>query len=576
MRVALIGAELEENLALRYLRGALVADGHEAVQLRFDRVDDLERVAAELVASRVDLAGLSMVFTRRAREFADLATRARELGFDAPIVAGGHFAAFHARELLRDVPALDMVALGEGETILRDLARAGRPDGVRGLVWRSADGEVVTNEPTAPQDLDALPWPVHKEPFDRYLGLPIADVLSSRGCSHACSFCSIAAWHRLCGGDRLRHRSADDVAAEMADLWERGVRVFNFHDDNFLPRGADAAWERVRELRTAFDARIPGRFAFAIKARPDSVELDLFAALREMGLFRVFLGIEAGTATSLRQLGRRQSLADNLRALEVVRELGLHAAFNLLLFNPESTLEDVAGNVAFLRANPDRPMNFCRTEVYAGTPLERRLRRQGRLLGDWWGLDYRIADPLAQRAFELVYPLFRERCYQLGQGHQLAMRVDYEARLLEDFWGLRPGLARRARDFVVRLNHDTCDRLDRVLDAVRVGTPPARIRHDERPGILAANRRLRQEGLGLLDEFRAATGGAGRRRWRGLQQRAAAAGGAAPRPGGAGCGGGGGGAAPPPPPPPPAGRPPAGRPGRPRSWNARISIFRLF
>ena len=58
-----------------------------------------------------------------------------------------------------------------------------------------------------------------------------------------------------------------------------------------------------------------------------------------------------------------------LRALGIVDRLGLHACFNLLIFNPDSTLDDVADNVAFLRSHPVNPMNFCRTEVYAGTPL---------------------------------------------------------------------------------------------------------------------------------------------------------------------------------------------------------------
>jgi len=40
-------------------------------------------------------------------------------------------------------------------------------------------------------------------------------------------------------------------------------------------------------------------------------------------------------------------------------------------------------------------MNFCRTEVYVGTPLMRRLEREGRLVGDVFGWDYAIADPRA-------------------------------------------------------------------------------------------------------------------------------------------------------------------------------------
>src|SRR5690349_19425967 len=100
--VVLVGAELEENLALRYLRGALEAEGFRVDQVVFDGEDDLERAAERIAASRARIAGFSMVFTHRSAEFARLVTRCRELGFRGLTVAGGHFAAFHAEPLLRD------------------------------------------------------------------------------------------------------------------------------------------------------------------------------------------------------------------------------------------------------------------------------------------------------------------------------------------------------------------------------------------------------------------------------------------------------------------------------------------
>ena len=57
MHVLLVGAELEENMALRYLRGALEADGHTVTQLDFNYASDLERVAAAVVASGAPIAG---------------------------------------------------------------------------------------------------------------------------------------------------------------------------------------------------------------------------------------------------------------------------------------------------------------------------------------------------------------------------------------------------------------------------------------------------------------------------------------------------------------------------------------
>jgi len=507
MRIALVGAEFEENLAVRYIWAALEQAGHEVRQIVFNDRAELEGAARELAGSGAELAGLSMVFTYRAREFADLAARARELGFGGHMVAGGHFAAFNAEDLLRDVPALDSVAIGEGEEIMCDLAAHLHDlSVVRGLVWSNAAGELVRNAPAPkPPDLDRLPYPTRKVPFDTYHGIPIVNLLSSRGCTHACAFCSIAAWHKLCGGARLRMRSPENVAEEMAQLYEQGVRIFNFHDDNFFLRSKAETFDRARALKRELDRRGVGRIAFAVKSRPDSVDEELFAYLKSMGLFRVFLGIEAGTAESLRNLGRGQTRSDNERALEIVNRLDLHACFNLLMLNPGSTLEDFAANVAFLRQHPRNPMNFCRTEIYAGTPLEKKLRKQGRLLGDYWGYDYQIADPRAQRLFDIVYPAFRERNYGDRALHHQTMSLDYEYQLLAHFLGATEALRKQVKDYVVTVNRNTCEYLEESIRAVARApgeSPATDLINDLRRRVRADNRRLGASGERLLQDIR--------------------------------------------------------------------------
>jgi hypothetical protein len=307
------------------------------------------------------------------------------------------------------------------------------------------------------------------EPPDRYLGLPVANMLGSRGCSHACAFCSIAAWHRLCGGARLRLRAPAAVAEEMAGLYARGYRIFNFHDDNFFLPDRRQSLQRFWRLRSELQVRGVDGIAFAVKSRPDTVDEETFAFLKEFGLFRVFLGIEAGTAESLRRLGRGQTPDQNERALDIVNRLDLHACFNLLLLNPDSTLEDFRANVAFLRSHCGNPMNFCRTEIYAGTPLELKLRREGRLLGDYWGYGYRIRDDRAQEAFELIYVGLAGRHYGDNCVHHLTMRVDFERQVLQQFWGCPARLRQRAKDFVRRVNANSCDYLEEIAAAAATG-----------------------------------------------------------------------------------------------------------
>jgi anaerobic magnesium-protoporphyrin IX monomethyl ester cyclase len=507
MHVVLVGAEFEENLAVRYLRGALEQAGHEVTSVVFNEAEQTERAAREIADSNAALAGFSMVFTYRAREFARLAARARELGFRGHIIAGGHFAALHAEQLLNDAPAFDSVACGEGEPILCELCGAlPEPANVAGLVWRKGQQLVRNAAAIKPPDLDVLPFPPRKQPFDHYLGIPITNILSSRGCTRNCSFCSIAAWHRICGGDRLRLRAPERLADEMALLYRQGVRIFNFHDDNFVLDDKAAMLRRIHALGGALAERgVLAGIAFAIKCRPDVVDAELFALLKAMGLFRVFLGVEAGTAESLRRLGRGQSVDDNLRALEILERLDIHTCFNLLVLNPDSTLEDLAANVEFLRKHPRHAMNFCRTEVYAGTPLERRLRRDGRLLGDYWGYDYQIADPRAQSAFEIIYPAFEARNYGDEGLHHLTMQIDYEQQLLRRFFGRHEALRRRVKKLIVAVNNSTCEHLQAVI----AGVPRLSTRADReafgaeiRERVLRDNERLGREVQQLLDEIR--------------------------------------------------------------------------
>jgi len=509
MRIALVGAEFEENLAVRYLRGALERAGHEVIQVVFNEAGDTEHIARLVADSGAALVGFSMVFTSRARQFARLAERIRQLGYRGHIVAGGHFAAFHPTQLLTDVAAIDSVAIGEGEDLLTELAdRLSELESVRGLVFRDASGRVRTNPPAQkPPELDRLACPPRKQPLDTYLGLPITNLLSSRGCAYSCTFCSIVAWHKLCGGERVRMRSCASVAEEMADLYRAGARIFNFHDDNFFLPERAAMLERIEELGRDLAQRDVGRIAFAIKARPDAVDEDVFAALTELGLFRVFLGIEAGSPRALEQLGRRQTVQQNERALEIMNRLDVHTAFNLLIFNPDSTLEDVAENVRFLRKHPDNPMNFCRTEIYAGTPLEKNLRRENRLLGDYWGYDYRIADPQSETAFQVIYAAFRDRNYGEACLHHLTMRVDYEHQLLAHFFDTRADLRRRVKRLIVAVNRNTADHLETALEACARGFADAGVQQSFvrklTLGVEADNRRLGAEANALIDEIRA-------------------------------------------------------------------------
>jgi anaerobic magnesium-protoporphyrin IX monomethyl ester cyclase len=508
MKVALIGAELEENLALRYLAGAVTAAGHEARILDFHDSDQAEAVARVVADGQPDVVGLSMVFTARAREFLDLAARLRAGGWRGHLVAGGHFAALNAAEILRDFPAVDSIVHGEGEEALVDLLshlsglairsmgvpRAACPpvgspkstggqaasgtrllEGVPGLSYRAADGTVRRNAPRPnPDNLDLRAWPVRPEVFHAYLGLPITNMLSSRGCYGTCSFCSIRAWYQENPGRRLRQRAAAEVAREMAALYhDRGVRIFNFHDDNFfLPREEDNL-RRFADLRQNLDRLGVGRIAVQAKARPDSVTPAVMQALLDLGLFRVFLGVESNAVAGLVALGRGIRRERNHEALSLLRSLGVHTTFNLLMFEPEASVSDLRDNIAFMRRWADVPQNFCTTVVYAGTPLEARLRAAGRLEGNLFGRHYRMTDPRVQQAHDIVRRVFTPRQFFDGGMNLQTMKLEYYWQILKHFWPqqARPALGRKRGRLIRAVNTDSAALLDEICNFVE--TPAA-------------------------------------------------------------------------------------------------------
>jgi radical SAM superfamily enzyme YgiQ (UPF0313 family) len=80
--------------------------------------------------------------------------------------------------LLRDFPAFDSIALGEGETLICNLAEnLNDLSLIPGICYRRPDGSLALNPSTNEHDdLDRLPFP-RRTTFHSYFGKPIASIL---------------------------------------------------------------------------------------------------------------------------------------------------------------------------------------------------------------------------------------------------------------------------------------------------------------------------------------------------------------------------------------------------------------
>jgi radical SAM superfamily enzyme YgiQ (UPF0313 family) len=365
-------------------------------------------------------------------------------------------------------PALDSVLRGEAEASIVQLA-AGLRDGadwraVSGLAHRSP--EVRTNPlPRLVPDLDVLPFPARDDDIPTCLGLGFATVESGRGCYHTCTFCLPRAFYSAGPGAPYRLRSVPNLVEEMDALYRRGVRLFLFDDEQFLPPGR-ARLERVQALGDALKERGLA-IAFTIKCRADDVDLPLFRQLKGMGLVRVYLGLESGCQASLDLLGKGVTTSDNARALAVLDGLDIATDFYSLLFHPWSTLETLRAEVEFLeRVLPlvSTAFTFNEVEPYPGTPLAERLRAerpasreaQESARDTPWLLPYTIADPAAELLRRLARVVFGSRNADGGL-HARIVQAWYDVLLLRRFGPqqLAAHGARTLRDVVTHLNRES-------------------------------------------------------------------------------------------------------------------------
>jgi hypothetical protein len=119
-----------------------------------------------------------------------------------------------------------------------------------------------------------------------------------------------------------------------------------------------------------------------------------------------------------------------------------------------------------MRRYSGNPLNYCRAEIYAGTPLERRMVECGRAWGEYRARAYRLLDPVADLASSTALDVFHSRCWSNGSLMLTTIGMDHAAAVAKRFYpgSQGAGLARGVGDWVRSVNADTIDLLDEVVE----------------------------------------------------------------------------------------------------------------
>jgi radical SAM superfamily enzyme YgiQ (UPF0313 family) len=404
--IMLVGFQQQGNLGLGYLTSVLRQYGY-SVQV-VDIEQDFEQILK--IAQQINplLIGFSLIFQFFIDRYAALLYGLRALGIDCHFTMGGHFPSLSYEQTLELVPELDSVVRFEGEATLVELADAistGKDwRNIHGIAYRR-DGQVIaTTARSLVEDLDQLPYPERNYEPETVLGRSIMPMLASRGCARTCSFCSIHTFYRAAPGKIVRTRKPAEVVREMRLLHEqRGITVFLFQDDDFPLFGT--VWRRwAREFVDELHRnRLPGRVIWKMNCRADAIDRELFIAMRDAGLYLVYMGLESGSEQGLETLHKQITVEQNIKAVNLLKSIGLMFEYGFMLLDPSSTFETVRENLSFLRtilADGCLPVTFCRMVPYDGTPIKDDLVRAGRLRGGVCDPDYDFLDPRLEEFYQ--------------------------------------------------------------------------------------------------------------------------------------------------------------------------------
>jgi radical SAM superfamily enzyme YgiQ (UPF0313 family) len=293
--------------------------------------------------------------------------RVKELFPDTITVVGGHHPSLMPEDC--NEAFIDAVVIGEGEETLYEFVGACESkrswEGVRGIAYRTKDGEFRINPNRDLIDLDDLPIPVrsltrhHRENRLYFRGnwRPLDCTITSRGCPNRCTFCGLWKINR----GKYRARTPRLVADELESITAPNIK---FTDDNTLDQvdNAFALADEIKRRGIKKRYELYGRVDTVVR-RPDLVE-----KWREVGMELLLVGLEACDDQALKEMRKKTTAEMNKRAIEICRANGIELAAYLIV-DPAFDREDFRRLSEYVEQNNLTHPVFTILSPFPGTDL---------------------------------------------------------------------------------------------------------------------------------------------------------------------------------------------------------------
>lgn len=303
-----------------------------------------------------------------------------KINSNVPIIFGGPHVTIMPLEVLNNDP-IDYVAIGEGERTIVELmgVLSGRDSrltlkDINGLGFKEHGRSTINPPRPLIQDLDSISFPArHLVPTDKYRAspnhykrLPVATMMTSRGCPFRCTFCDI---QKIWPG-KYRLRSVKNVIDEVKHLIRNyGIKEIKFWDDSW---GVNREW--VEEFcDTIVRERLD--LSWSCQSRVNTIDKEILKKMKEAGCWCIFFGIESLNQETLKAINKQITVEQSINALKWTKEAGIESIANFILGLPRETPDTVKEMLKKLcKLNPAY-VKFNIMTPYPGTVLYEQIKQ---------------------------------------------------------------------------------------------------------------------------------------------------------------------------------------------------------
>jgi len=384
-----------------------------AVRMEFDNNQIPDQMIEEEISREdwdlIGIGGLTSTY-KRIKELTKIIKKSSPKSI---LLSGGGWSTYNPDEILKLVPEIDLICIGEGEETFEEVydeIESGEFnfDRVKGLCCRKEEGFRYTEPRALIADLNTIPYPAYHlletDIYFRYSSFPLsveafnskrrASVVWERGCPRGCTFCSHNGMSRIDlqniygQGDRKEGEKLVRVSDKENDTFQLPARwpspeyavnnikllveKFNVDFISILDENMTSNLKWTKEfcdlyVKEGLDKTV--KWGTLGDAPSVAVKPEIVQTMKDAGCSYISFGFESASDKVLNQdIGKGQLQIHEQKTIAAVKAAGLTPITTFMIGNPHENIDDIMETLGFWIRNGIEVDPFICTP-YVGSPI---------------------------------------------------------------------------------------------------------------------------------------------------------------------------------------------------------------